>query len=61
MPSRSVYRNSKWITIPLQKIGSPAQQERWSRSLLTLADLTQERWKKEYPVNPRALRKGDIA
>tara|TARA_R110002110_G_scaffold50194_2_gene148778 strand:+ start:494 stop:694 length:201 start_codon:yes stop_codon:yes gene_type:complete len=56
MPSKSMYRNSEWITIPFNKIGTSPQQERWGRTLQNLADLTQKRWRKEYPVNPRAIR-----
>jgi len=60
MPSKSYLNNSQWVTIPLVRVGTPAQQQRWREMLIVLATPKQQRWKIQYPVNPRALNKGDI-
>ena len=43
--SRSALTNSKWKTIPLHRLGTEAQTERWDRMVKTYAVERRQLWK----------------
>jgi hypothetical protein len=43
--SRSAFNNSQWKTIPLNRVGSPAQVDRWNKMVRTLAVERRQQWK----------------
>jgi len=45
MASRSALNNSQWKTIPLHRVGTEAQKQRWDRMVLTYAVETRQLWK----------------
>lgn len=42
--SNSALNNSKWKTIPLHRLGSQAQCDRWNKMVRTLAVERQQQW-----------------